>query len=102
MAFVAITAFILLTIAGCGDLDAKESSNLNSNPESTSSKQQITNSAQSTSNSNSTTSQHQITTSTQSQDTKDIDGVQSQLDELENILKGIDDISESDLEIPNP
>ena len=125
-----LIALIFLFVTGCSKLDNYESSNsekssnfISSQQETTSSAQfENTNSnsetnsnvglseqestsfaqAQNTNSNDNTNSNGQQVTNASSQNNKNIEDVQSQLDELENTLKGLDDISEDDLQIPNP
>ena len=104
-ALVAFAALMVLSFSGCSKLSADESLNTGSNSQAASSQQETTSSTQSlgtASDSETSSSGQQVTTTTSSQNSQNIDDVQSQLDELENILKDLDDVSAEDLEIPDP
>ena len=104
-----ITFFVIaamLILAGCGKLSSKEGSEKDGGAQTTINRQ-ATDSSKSQSPIKSDAESEgdqtgQKNTATTVQNSKDIDLVQSQLDELEEILKDLDDISESDLEIPDP
>jgi uncharacterized protein YceK len=95
--FVAIAVMIIF--AGCGDLNSNESGSAQStvSQQTNSSQKQNTTISKEAGNSD-----QQKTTGSTLKNGNNIDDVQSQLDELESMLKDLDDVSNSDLEIPNP